>query len=176
MGEVMNINLGCGSDIRPGWVNVDYKSGPGVDLRFDLTKPFPLVDDCAQTVCLSHVLEHLSNWPEAVAECHRILRPGGMLHIRVPYGVGKHNPDADHVRFFWPRTIDVFIGKDSPGLDARHFNDRFERVSITVLRYFWFYNQIKAFRRIKHRFPIGVKIEIVYVLRKTGVGPDGATA
>jgi 2-polyprenyl-6-hydroxyphenyl methylase / 3-demethylubiquinone-9 3-methyltransferase len=39
----------------------------------------PLADGCADVVCAGEILEHLPDWPRAVAEICRVLRPGGLL-------------------------------------------------------------------------------------------------
>ncbi|HEX5541090.1 MAG TPA: methyltransferase domain-containing protein [Micromonospora sp.] len=39
----------------------------------------PLVDGCADVVAAGEVLEHVPDWPAAVAEICRVLRPGGLL-------------------------------------------------------------------------------------------------
>jgi predicted SAM-dependent methyltransferase len=80
------LNFGCGSALHPEWVNLDSSAAaPGVvahDLRHGL--PFPL--DSFEAAYGSHVLEHLE--PDAASrllrECHRILRPDGILRIVVP--------------------------------------------------------------------------------------------
>ena len=43
-------------------------------------------------------------------ECHRILTPGGVLHLRVPmFGTPWHIIDPTHVRGFHPLNFDFFI-------------------------------------------------------------------
>jgi SAM-dependent methyltransferase len=45
--------------------------------------PFP--DDCADAVVLLDVLEHLAEPTRALAEAHRVLRPGGVVIVSVPH-------------------------------------------------------------------------------------------
>jgi SAM-dependent methyltransferase len=59
-------------------------SAPGVDVRCDIT----LLDFPNQTfdiVLCSHVLEHVTDDRQAIRELHRVLRPGGIAYIQVPY-------------------------------------------------------------------------------------------
>ncbi|MCA9669715.1 MAG: glycosyltransferase, partial [Myxococcales bacterium] len=81
----MKLNLGCGRDIRAGYVNVDFNPWPGVDLVADFTR-LPLADRCASEIVAQDILEHIS-WREVKAvlgEWRRLLRPGGRLWIRTP--------------------------------------------------------------------------------------------
>lgn len=42
MNNGLKINLGCGTDIKPGWVNVDIAKLDGVDIVHDLDElPLP---------------------------------------------------------------------------------------------------------------------------------------
>jgi SAM-dependent methyltransferase len=104
-----NINLGCGSQILDGWINVDYSLGAKLakipmfpllnkglnmfsmewDKRIflhDLRKPFPWGDATADNIYSSHTLEHLSRdeGKNFLTECHRVLKPNGLIRILVP--------------------------------------------------------------------------------------------
>ncbi len=80
------VNIGCGARWHPDWVNLDkVPSAPGV-LRHDVAEPLPLADGSCRMVYHSHVLEHLPRHqaPTFLAECFRVLRPGGILRVAVP--------------------------------------------------------------------------------------------
>ena len=78
-----------------------------MDKVFDVSQPpIPFKDNSVDEVLVSHVLEHVQNWETAVPESHRVLKPGGVLTVKVPYGV-TFTPC--HVRFFMRDTFDVFI-------------------------------------------------------------------
>lgn len=78
------LNLGAGLDRMPApWVNVDAYGTP--DLRWDLNDtPFPWADGSVDLIYAAHIFEHLEDWWPAFRECGRILRPGGLLEMRVP--------------------------------------------------------------------------------------------
>lgn len=54
------IDLGSGPNKTPGFIGVDIRAVPGVDVVCDLERfPWPIPDECAQTVVTNHVLEHI---------------------------------------------------------------------------------------------------------------------
>jgi len=102
----MKIHLGCGTVAPIGWVNVDSAIGarlsrgvlkpfarrafsiewPSNIVIHDLSKRFPWPEDTADVIYSSHTLEHLSRetGEHFMAECRRVLKPGGILRIVVP--------------------------------------------------------------------------------------------
>jgi len=80
------LNLGCGTRCHAAWVNLDlHPQRPGVR-RHDVSTPLPFAADAFDAVYHSHVLEHLrpADVPPFLGECHRVLRPGGVLRLAVP--------------------------------------------------------------------------------------------
>ena len=79
------VNLGCGTDIRSGWVNLDSAPLPGVDVVHAIGDgPLPFADESVDEVLAKDVLEHVELIP-AMQELHRVLRPGGRLLVTVPF-------------------------------------------------------------------------------------------
>lgn len=103
------LNLGCGHDTKPGWVNVDRVKLPGVDLVWDLeTLPLPFRDGEFEEVVCFDVLEHLEYIP-VLEEIFRIMKPGGILRVRVPHFTSKNSyTDPTHRKLFAFRTFDFF--------------------------------------------------------------------
>lgn len=54
----------------------------------------PVPDGCADAVLLLDVLEHLANPERAVAEAHRVLRPGGVIVVSVPHRCPQRGLDS----------------------------------------------------------------------------------
>jgi SAM-dependent methyltransferase len=104
------LNLGCGTDIRPGWVNLDSVDLPGVDVVHDLDYlPLPFEDDRFTFVECQDILEHVDLVP-VVRELHRVLAPGGRLRIRSPHFTSRvAHIDPTHRRAFSVRTFDFFV-------------------------------------------------------------------
>lgn len=98
--KVNRLNLGCGHFPMEGFVNVDCMWSTRPDLITDLDHfPYPFQDQAFDEIHASHVLEHLADPLLAMAEWHRLLRPGGRLFIKVPhFSRGFTNPD--HKRGF----------------------------------------------------------------------------
>jgi len=105
----VRLNLGCGSVTPAGWQNVDYALGARLarvpmvgrvahalgmfSLRWDpaivihdLTKRFPWRSASVDAIYTSHTLEHFdrATGQGFLDECHRVLRPGGILRVVVP--------------------------------------------------------------------------------------------
>lgn len=105
------LNLGCGTDIKKGWVNLDCVELPGVDVCHDLEKfPYPFPNDYFDLILARHVLEHLDRFVDAIRELHRILKPGGVLRVIVPHFSSKDAfSDPTHKRCFSVNTFDYFV-------------------------------------------------------------------
>lgn len=81
------VNLGCGTDIKPGFVNIDARPLRGVDIVADIANLDKLfVDESLDEINAYDVLEHfsftitrpvLSNWIKK-------LKPSGKIIVRVP--------------------------------------------------------------------------------------------
>ena len=104
--EARKLHLGCGRDIKPGFINLDHIAGPGVDVIADLddcaNTPLPFEDNSIDEFLASHLIEHLSNPLPFMQELHRIAKPNAMAVFRVPYG--SHDDaftDPTHVRRYF---------------------------------------------------------------------------
>ncbi|MBW3023320.1 class I SAM-dependent methyltransferase [Candidatus Woesearchaeota archaeon] len=109
------LNLGCGRDVKPGYINLDFRKTKGVDVVHDLEKiPYPFPDNSFTEVLAYNVVEHVENFIALVKEIYRILKPGGSLKIITPhfssYGVWS---DPTHRRGFAYDTFSYFSGSES---------------------------------------------------------------
>lgn len=83
--SLARVNLGCGSDHRPGYLNIDAFT-PEADLRSDLCH-LGLKSGSVSEIHCSHVLEHLAEplVVSALAEMRRVLDPeAGRVVVLVP--------------------------------------------------------------------------------------------
>ena len=106
----MKLNLGCGKDIRKGWVNLDLAKGEGIDVCHDLNEiHLPIYDDKFDLVLCQDVLEHV-NYVPLVNDVYRILKKNGIFKIRVPHFTSKLTyEDPTHKNQFSLRTFEFFI-------------------------------------------------------------------
>jgi SAM-dependent methyltransferase len=64
-------------------VNIE-DCNPNTTIRADLTKPNGIPSDHFDCIICTHVLHEIYEFEKAIAELHRILRPGGVALIAVP--------------------------------------------------------------------------------------------
>ncbi len=117
----VRVNIGCGLDYRPGWINVDLHHR--ADLAFDVTESWPLEDASVDLVWCNQIVEHLpplnSRGQDAflafLGEAQRVLRPGGRLMVSVPWpGSRVDLANVTHYRRFCPESLHFLdAGSDS---------------------------------------------------------------
>ncbi|MDD4477045.1 MAG: class I SAM-dependent methyltransferase [Patescibacteria group bacterium] len=93
------LNLGSGvKKIRKDVVNVDFYPFDGVDIVADISE-LPFIDNSVDAVVSEFVLEHLPNPEKVVKEMFRVLKPGGILYISVPFVASFHSSPNDFFRW-----------------------------------------------------------------------------
>jgi predicted SAM-dependent methyltransferase len=108
------LNVGCGRCYHPSWTNIDLvASGPQVR-QYDLRRGLPYDAEAFDAVYHSHVLEHLTpDQAEAMLrECHRVLRPGGVLRVVVP--------DLEGIARGYLETLEAAAGSGDERAIANH--------------------------------------------------------
>ncbi len=80
------LNLGCGTDIKEGYLNVDYIDGIGVDQVADLNVfPWPWPDNTFEEINMMDIFEHLENPIGSLQEIYRISQNGALIKIKSPH-------------------------------------------------------------------------------------------
>ena len=88
----INIDLGCGESVREGFIGIDKRPLPNVQIVHDIEVfPYPVPDGIVNTVVMSHVWEHIKPWLtiDLMNEVWRILKVGGKIALSFPYGVSS---------------------------------------------------------------------------------------
>jgi len=115
----LKLNLGCGGDLKPGWVNVDILPELHPDVIHDLSQPLPFPDACACDVIAQDILEHFTyeDVDHLIAEISRVLNVDGRLQIRVPNVEQIIEQFADQP---WVRNHFLYGNTEATGVFGAH--------------------------------------------------------
>jgi SAM-dependent methyltransferase len=143
------VNIGCGKTRIPGSIGLDRVPIENyVDVIHDLNKtPYPFAESSVDEVHFYHVLEHLTDPISKMEDIHRILRPGGILHMRVPHfsSMGAFS-DMTHVRPFGYTSFDCFQKGD-----AQHYYTSVEfKIRKKEIKFFGQYPNTGVFAQYVH--------------------------
>lgn len=175
---MVKLNLGCGRNPEPGFVNIDIRAATGVDVVRDLDPEGCLHD--VPTASVEHVrafglLEHLWHWENVVHEVARVLMRHGAFEIRVPY---RTDYVAYHVRHFgkdtfnpyrsdWRRRNDFFL-PEVPRFGSLEFQEPY-----FTLKERWTEHHIPLSWHIERytginvaRLPLGPRLNLRFVLER----------
>ena len=107
---MLKLDLGCGKSKRKGFLGVDIKNFPSVDIIHNLNQfPYPFKDNEVGEVRMDQVLEHLEDPIKTMEEIYRISRNDAKLTICVPYFRSFYAfIDPTHKNFFGIHWFDYF--------------------------------------------------------------------
>ena len=127
------VNLACGDVFvtGDGWVNLDYLASTEAVRSVDLLGRLPFPDDHAELVYSSHFIEHIPRDKVLgfLAECRRILAPGGVLRLVLPdlenlcraYLSHRERGEHEQADFVVLEMIDQCVRRESGGELARYY-------------------------------------------------------
>ncbi|KFN41430.1 class I SAM-dependent methyltransferase [Arenimonas oryziterrae] len=83
---MIKISFGSGGVVLPGWIHVDLNPHCRPDVVADATRPLPFPDAVADFLHSEDFLDQLSlvEGENFIAECRRILKPGGAMRLLTP--------------------------------------------------------------------------------------------
>lgn len=105
--------------------NIDYVTAdlisPWADVKLDV-QAMPFTDNTFDIVICNHVLEHVDNDLKAMAEIHRVLKPGGFAILQVPMDLTmeqtlekpEYNTPELREKYFQQRDHLRLYGRDYP--------------------------------------------------------------
>jgi SAM-dependent methyltransferase len=109
----IKLDIGCGGNKQKGFIGMDKRKLPGVDIVQDLEKyPYKEIPDgSCSTILGSHIIEHIK--PEFTIplfdECWRMMKEGGQLVLSTPYaGSPGYWQDPTHCNGFNEATFQYF--------------------------------------------------------------------
>jgi SAM-dependent methyltransferase len=128
------LNLGCGEDKKEGYINVDWNPLTKPDLVYDLNVlPYPFEGGQFDLIEAFHVLEHLDKPFTIMKEFHRLLKPGGILHIKVPH-FSRGFTHAEHSHGF-DITFPLYFNNYFTRLGYLGFDFKLEKMSLKYLAF-----------------------------------------
>lgn len=101
--SINKLNLSCGGHYWKGWINADYTDNFKHDIDINLNDlDIPLKSNSIDYIYSEHTLEHIkSDFPKLMMEFWRILKPHGIIEIRVPHFSHWSSSTAlNHTRVF----------------------------------------------------------------------------
>ena len=119
----MNLNLGCGTAILEGFINIDKVNLEGVDIVHDLNGiPYPFEDESIDYIQMNDILEHLEKPIDVLMECWRILKVTGKVVLRLVHWSCHYSyGDPQHLWAFSEGYFDFFTGSRRAYYMPHHF-------------------------------------------------------
>lgn len=105
------LNLGCGSEKLPGYINVDIDKNLKPDLVLDFSKyKLPYKDKTVNEVVIFHTIEHIQKrlHKPILGECSRVLKKGGKIYLSYPNFwecAQRWYENKNGHREFWEQTL-----------------------------------------------------------------------
>lgn len=156
------LHIGSGKRPLPGATTLDINPRHYPDVLWNLNEfPYPFDDNTFDMVVCEHVLEHLQDVIRVMEEIHRVSKPRGRIHIRVPHFSSLNfNTDPTHTHSFSSRSFDYLcLGTELVSYDystvrfrklvgrmAMHPHARRDRLLMHLInRYLLFYEEHLAY-------------------------------
>lgn len=120
----MKLNIGCGTDIRKGYINIDCVKNKGIDKILNLNKiPYPFEESSVDEILAKDILEHLEDAKAVVEELWRIAKPNAMIYIRVPHYTSHCAwGDLTHIRPFSRYSFNYYGVKERESYRGNSLN------------------------------------------------------
>ena len=112
MAKINDLSVGCGRKFHPAWTKIDMAASDPAVQAVNLIKGIPFETNRFDLVCHSQVLEHIpkDKAPAFLAECMRVLKPGGILRVVVP--------DLEDLASEYLRLLRTNLAQPSPESEA----------------------------------------------------------
>ena len=161
--ERLLVDLGCGTRKKEGYLGVDVRQLPGVDVVVDLEKGLPFEDNSVDGVYSNFMFEHVSNLALLFQEVYRVCSNHAVVEIKVPhYQSVTQFKDPTHRSVVVPETIPYFSDANWYGSDygfranfkvlnvKYHYLPPFDR--LLRRRYFFLFPLLYPFLMFGRRF------------------------
>lgn len=127
--RIINIDLGCGSKKKEGYIGIDRLKFDGVDIVLNIgNAPLPFEANTVDEVHTSHFMEHLTSQERChiMNELYRVMKVGAKVTMIVPHwGSARAYGDPTHQ---WPPMGEMwfyYLGQkwrdeNAPHTDIKH--------------------------------------------------------
>lgn len=143
----VKLNVGCGTDYKDGWINIDNNSDENIeklDLNWDLRFPLPFGDNSVDFIFNEHFIEHLTveEGQSAIKDLMRVLRPGGVMRIATPDLQGS---------IYYYNNVEIEDDPTIKEFQLFHIKTKAERINISFRSWGhkWLYDWDELERRLE---------------------------
>ena len=149
------LDVGCGVNKYPGSIGIDRNIRTRADVICDLDHfPYPFRDNSFDQLRAVHVIEHVADVIRTIEEFHRLVRPGGAIHIVTPHYT-DFSSFCDPTHRWHLNSFSLrYFGEDNAGFgyySAARLRERSVRVKVLqfwrYLGFEWLVNTFPRFRR-----------------------------
>jgi len=158
MENKVKLNVGCGYDKKPGWINTDLSNDVNPDVVWDIEKKSGFKDNGVDEIYIRHAFQYSKNPVGLLKELYRICRNGALITIIVPHGNSYQDNLFHNVIGFNIHSFDRFHTQhrsyyDLPNLKIQEIICRAAGVMKVI-----------PFKRILSKFLNNIYYEIEYKL------------
>lgn len=139
--EPVQLHLGCGNRVLPGFIHVDIRPLPHLDYVHAIDELPMFGDDSVDLIYNCHVLEHFGrpHTQRPLREWFRLLKPGGILRTAVPdleacFEVYRETGDLTLIHGLLYGRQDYPENTHFIGFDWTYLKDQLERAGFTDVR------------------------------------------
>jgi SAM-dependent methyltransferase len=126
------LDVGCGINKQAGAIGIDRNPASRADVLCDLDRfPYPFRDSSFDALQAVHVIEHVSDVIRSMEEFHRLVRPGGEVHIVTPHYT-DFSSFCDPTHRWHLNSFSLrYFGEDHGGF-GYYSGARFKEISVRV--------------------------------------------
>ena len=125
------LDVGCGRGKFPGAIGIDISTATQADVVCDWTRGFPFTDSVFDQIRMIHIIEEVPDIMAALAEAHRVARPGGRLIIVTPHYT-DHSSYCSPTHRWHLSSFSFWFFSDRPLEYDYYAPARFREVRVTV--------------------------------------------
>jgi len=149
-GDLICIDLGCGSRKQKGYIGIDNRKLEGVDIVCDIEKGLPFEDNTIDRIYANFLFEHINKFIPFMQELYRVCRDGAIVKASFPYWASMTQwKDPTHKQVITIETFRYFSDDKWYGSDYG-INTHFK---IKNIKYNYLYTFL-ARRRYFFLFPL----------------------